>query len=91
MGKFTSDELEILSNSNIVFWHGANFVEFSHDQMRGFFAARWLATHLGTTTLIIDALKADDVWKQPGAVQSELFAFFAEIIIAKWQESSSCE
>jgi hypothetical protein len=86
LGRFSPDEIFILANSDIIFLRGSNFVEFSHDQMRGFFAARWLVFHVHKTSMLQMALDGEDVWKAAPAVQTEMFTFFAEMLIEQWQK-----
>jgi hypothetical protein len=88
LNRLSADELNILADLNIAYVRGGSFVEFSHDQMRGYFAARWLAYHLGHIPLIRATLDLEDVWKPAPAVQSEMFSFLAEMLVSRWQ---SCD
>lgn len=79
--KIPKADIDILVQANFLCWRGASYIEFSHTQMRGFFASRWLAHHLGTVSQVFRALDSSNIWSLPPASQAEMFVYFAEMAI----------
>ncbi|MDX0772331.1 hypothetical protein GOL75_25630 [Sinorhizobium medicae] len=82
-GGLSEGDLGILEDVKIVSFHSGKYCEFSHDQMRGFFAARWLTTHLGVVSMIRSALESPPIWGLAPAVQREMFEFLGEQLVRR--------
>jgi hypothetical protein len=78
-GQLTAEVIAALDRANLVALRG-NLYEFSHDLMRAYLAARWLAVHSPSLAAVQSSLDQAEVWKLAREEQDSVFTFLTNLV-----------